>query len=47
MLTYQAKLFKEIAPKYAGKNVGGFTRIVKAGPRKGDGAETAILMLIY
>ena len=41
-----AKLFNEIAPKYAGKNVGGFTRIVKAGPRKGDGAETAILMLI-
>ena len=41
-----SKLFNEIAPKYAGKNVGGFTRIVKAGPRKGDGAETAILMLI-
>ena len=41
-----AKLFNEIAPKYAGKNVGGYTRIVKAGPRKGDGAETAILMLI-
>ena len=41
-----AKLFNEIAPKYADKNVGGYTRIVKAGPRKGDGAETAILMLI-
>ena len=41
-----AKLFNEIAPKYAGKNVGGYTRIVKAGPRKGDGAEKAILMLI-
>ena len=41
-----AKLFNEIAPKYAGKNVGGFTRIVKAGPRKGDGAEVAILQLI-
>ena len=41
-----AKLFNEIAPKYADKNVGGYTRIVKAGPRKGDSAETAILMLI-
>ena len=39
------KLFNEIAPKYAGR-VGGYTRIVKAGPRKGDGAEKAILMLI-
>lgn len=41
-----AKLFNEIAPKYAGKNVGGFTRIIKAGPRRGDGAEIAILQLI-
>ena len=41
-----AKLFNEIAPNYAGKNVGGYTRIVKAGPRKGDGAEVAILQLI-
>ena len=41
-----AKLFNEIAPKYEGKNVGGYTRIVKAGPRKGDGAEVAILQLI-
>ena len=41
-----AKLFNEIAAKYADKNVGGYTRIVKAGPRRGDGAETAILMLI-
>ena len=41
-----AKLFNEIAPKYAGKNVGGYTRIVKAGPRKGDGAEVAILQLV-
>ena len=39
-------LFNEIAPKYAGKNVGGFTRIVKAGPRRGDGAEVAILQLV-
>ena len=41
-----ALLFNEIAPKYAGKNVGGYTRIVKAGPRKGDGAEVAILQLV-
>ncbi|MCI8655138.1 MAG: 50S ribosomal protein L17 [Clostridia bacterium] len=40
-----SKLFNEIAPKYEGR-VGGYTRIVKAGPRKGDGAEKAILMLI-
>ena len=40
------KLFNEIAPKYAGKNVGGYTRIIKAGPRRGDGAEVAILQLI-
>lgn len=41
-----AMLFNEIAPKYAGKNIGGYTRIVKAGPRRGDGAEVAILQLI-
>ncbi len=41
-----SKLFNEIAPKYAGKNVGGYTRIIKAGPRKGDGAEVAILQLV-
>ncbi len=41
-----AKLFNEIAPKYSDKNVGGYTRIIKAGPRKGDGAEVAILQLI-
>ena len=39
------KLFNELAPKYADR-VGGYTRIVKAGPRKGDGAEKAILMLV-
>ena len=39
-------LFNELAPKYAGKNVGGYTRIVKAGPRRGDGAEVAILQLV-
>ena len=41
-----SKLFNEIAPKYSGKNVGGYTRIIKAGPRRGDGAEVAILQLI-
>lgn len=41
-----AMLFNEIAPKYAGKNIGGYTRIVKAGPRRGDAAEVAILSLI-
>ena len=40
-----SKLFNEIVPKYADR-VGGYTRIVKAGPRKGDGASTAILMLV-
>ena len=40
-----AKLFNEIAPKYEGR-VGGYTRIIKAGPRRGDGAEVAILQLI-
>ena len=39
------KLFNEIAPKYEGR-VGGYTRIIKAGPRKGDGAEVAILQLV-
>ena len=39
------KLFNEIAPNYEGR-VGGYTRIVKAGPRKGDGAEVAILQLV-
>jgi len=40
-----SKLFNEIAPKYEGR-VGGYTRIVKAGPRRGDGAEKAILELL-
>ena len=40
-----AKLFNEIAPKYEGR-VGGYTKIVKAGPRRGDSAEVAILQLI-
>lgn len=39
------KLFDEIAPKYADKN-GGYTRIIKTGPRRGDAAEMAIIELI-
>ena len=39
------KLFNEIAPKYEGR-VGGYTRIVKAGHRRGDAAEVAILQLV-
>ena len=39
------KLFDEIAPKYADKN-GGYTRIVKIGPRRGDAAELAIIQLV-
>lgn len=39
------KLFDEIAPKYAEKN-GGYTRIIKIGPRRGDAAEMAIIELI-
>ena len=40
-----AKLFNEIAPKYADR-VGGYTRIIKAGPRRGDAAEVVILQLV-
>lgn len=40
-----AKLFDEIAPKYANRN-GGYTRIVKIGQRKGDGALEVVLELV-
>ncbi len=39
------KLFDEISPKYADRN-GGYTRIVKIGPRRGDSAEMAIIQLV-
>ncbi|NMA84586.1 MAG: 50S ribosomal protein L17 [Epulopiscium sp.] len=39
------KLFDEIAPKYTNRN-GGYTRIIKIGPRKGDGAEQVIIELV-
>ena len=39
------KLFKEIGPKYADRK-GGYTRIVRIGPRRGDAAEMAIIQLV-
>ena len=40
-----AKLFNDLAPKYAEKN-GGYTRIIKTSVRKGDSAELAIIALV-
>ena len=39
------KLFDEIGPKYADKN-GGYCRIIKTGPRRGDAAEMCIIELV-
>lgn len=39
------KMFNEIAPKYVGRN-GGYTRIIKIGPRKGDAAMEVVLELV-
>jgi len=39
------KLFSEIGEKYKDRN-GGYTRVVKLGPRRGDGAELARLMFV-
>ena len=40
-----AKLFDEIAPKYVDRK-GGYTRIIKIGPRKGDAAMEVVLELV-
>jgi len=39
------KLFDEIAPRYM-ERPGGYTRIIKMGPRQGDGAEMVVLELV-
>ncbi len=39
------KLFAELAPRYADRN-GGYTRIYKTMPRRGDGAPMVVLELV-
>ena len=40
-----AKLFDELAPRYKSRN-GGYTRVIKLGPRRGDGAFMSIVELV-
>ena len=39
------RIFEEVAPRFANRN-GGYTRVVKLGPRLGDSAEMVILELV-
>ena len=43
--TVLQKLFEEVAPKYSDRN-GGYTRVVKTGTRRGDGAPMAYIELV-